>query len=73
MGALKIISELRIILMGLLKDQKGVTAIEYGLIAALIALGIIVGVTATGDWLGAVFDEIAATLQGTGVPAPPAP
>lgn len=30
------------------KDEEGVTAIEYGLIAALIAVAIIVAVTAVG-------------------------
>ena len=31
------------------KDEKGATAIEYGLIAALIAVAAIVGMTAIGD------------------------
>ncbi len=30
------------------KDEDGVTAIEYGLIAAIIAVGIITAVTAVG-------------------------
>ena len=30
------------------KDESGVTAIEYGLIAALVGLAIIVGATALG-------------------------
>jgi Flp pilus assembly protein TadG len=33
-------------LLRFLKDEEGVTAIEYGLIAALIAVGIITAVTA---------------------------
>ncbi len=33
-------------LLRFLKDEDGVTAIEYGLIAALIAVGIIAAVTA---------------------------
>ena len=44
------------------RDEEGVTAIEYGLIAALIAVTIIVAVTAVGDNLDAVFDAIAANL-----------
>ena len=35
-------------LMRFLKDEEGVTAIEYGLIAALIAVVIIAAITAVG-------------------------
>lgn len=44
------------------RDEEGVTAIEYGLIAALIALVIIGGVTAAGTSLNALFNNIAACL-----------
>ncbi|BAX63766.1 Flp family type IVb pilin [Burkholderia stabilis] len=44
------------------RDEDGVTAIEYGLIAALIAVGIIVAVTAVGSQLKTVFTTIAADL-----------
>ncbi|MCU9953557.1 Flp family type IVb pilin [Burkholderia sp. MS455] len=44
------------------RDEDGVTAIEYGLIAALIAVGIIVAVTAVGTELKDVFTTIAADL-----------
>ena len=44
------------------EDEDGVTAIEYGLIAALIAIVIIVAVTAVGTSLTAVFQEIADAL-----------
>ncbi len=54
------------------KDQKGVTAIEYGLIAAVIAV-VIVGATVTvGTQLEAVFNEIVARLAPI-VPVPPPP
>jgi pilus assembly protein Flp/PilA len=43
-------------------DQSGVTAIEYGLIAALIAVVIIVAVTAVGTDLSATFTSIATAL-----------
>jgi pilus assembly protein Flp/PilA len=43
-------------------DQSGVTAIEYGLIAALIAVVIIVAVTAVGTSLSATFTAISAAL-----------
>lgn len=48
-----------------IRDEQGVTAIEYGLIAALIAVAIIVGVTAVGDTLDAKFSAIA-TAVGSG-------
>ena len=41
-----------------LKDQKGATAIEYGLIAALIAVVIITAVTLVGTDLSNSFNTI---------------
>ncbi len=49
-------------LIRFLKDEEGVTAIEYGLIAALIAVGIIAAVTAVGIKLKATFNTIDAAL-----------
>ena len=46
----------------LMSDRKGVTALEYGLIAALIAVVIIGGVTAVGSNAAAVFNSIATKL-----------
>ena len=45
-----------------MRDEEGVTAIEYGLIASLIAVVIIVGATAVGDNLNALFTSIAGCL-----------
>ncbi|CAB3726702.1 Flp family type IVb pilin [Paraburkholderia phenoliruptrix] len=45
------------------RDEDGVTAIEYGLIATLIALVIITGVTSVGTNLAAKFVLIASKLQ----------
>ena len=45
-----------------LKSEDGVTAIEYGLIAALIALAIIVAVTAVGTGLSAVFNSVKTSI-----------
>jgi len=42
-----------------IKDQAGVTAIEYGLIAALIAVVIIGAVTALGTSLQGTFNTVA--------------
>jgi pilus assembly protein Flp/PilA len=44
------------------QDESGVTAIEYGLIAALIAVVIITAVTSVGTDLRAVFNAIAVNL-----------
>ena len=49
-------------LMRFFKDEEGVTAIEYGLIAGLIAVVIIAAVTLIGTNLNAVFEFIAARL-----------
>jgi len=57
-----------------LRDEEGVTAIEYGLIAALIAVVIIAAVAAVGDGLEGVFQGIADCLAAptTCGDAPPA-
>ncbi len=59
-------------LMRFLKDEDGVTAIEYGLIAALIAVVIIVSVGLVGSSLNDIFtvvstelDDAAATAGGS--------
>ena len=45
-----------------LKDESGATAIEYGLIAGLIAVVIITAVTAVGSDLTGTFEEISTGL-----------
>ena len=45
-----------------LKDKSGVTAIEYGLIAALVGVAIIGGVTLLGGGLNDMFTEVNTTL-----------
>jgi pilus assembly protein Flp/PilA len=45
------------------RDEKGATAIEYGLIAALIAVVIITGVTAVGTNLSATFTTLSTKLN----------
>ncbi|KAB2849818.1 MAG: Flp family type IVb pilin [Hyphomicrobiaceae bacterium] len=44
-------------------NESGVTSVEYGLIAALIGVAIIVAVTSTGTKLSAKFTKIATTLS----------
>ena len=47
-----------------LHGDEGATATEYGLLVALIALGIIVGVGAFGGALNSFFDELKTTVNG---------
>ena len=47
-------------------DEDGITAIEYGLIAALIVVAISTALTSLGTTLGAKFDTIRTTLTGSG-------
>jgi len=46
----------------LLKSKNGATAIEYGLIAALIGVVIITAVTSLGENINAAFEEIDAAI-----------
>lgn len=52
------------------KDESGATAIEYGLIAALIAVAIITAATLLGTNLDIIFNQVADALVAP--PAPPA-
>ncbi|MBZ2208545.1 Flp family type IVb pilin [Massilia soli] len=45
-----------------IQDEAGVTAIEYGLIAALIAIVIITSTTLVGTKLEEVFERVATAL-----------
>jgi pilus assembly protein Flp/PilA len=45
------------------RDEEGVTAIEYGLIASLVALAIIVGAALLGTKLNDMFTYIAGILK----------
>lgn len=49
-----------------IRSESGVTAVEYGLIASLIAVGIIIGVTLVGTNLGALFNYIGGQVQPPG-------
>ena len=51
-------------LNGFWHEEAGVTAIEYALIAALIAVVIIIGATAVGTNINALFTYIAGQLSG---------
>lgn len=50
------------------KDRKGVTAIEYGLIAALIAVAIVAAVKLVGTGLNTTFTNVSTELTTTNTP-----
>lgn len=49
-------------------DESGATAIEYGLIAALISVGIIAGATTIGGEVRDTFTSIGKSLEGAELP-----
>ena len=48
----------------LIKNNKGATAIEYGLIAALIAVAAITAMQGLGGQLSNTFNEVATEMEG---------
>ncbi|MCF8467144.1 MAG: Flp family type IVb pilin [Sneathiella sp.] len=50
------------VIRSFVNDESGATAIEYGLIAALVALVGVVAFTALGTTIMAAFDEVASKL-----------
>jgi pilus assembly protein Flp/PilA len=44
------------------RDEKGATAVEYGLMVSLIAVVIIAAVTLLGQNLTAIFNQVAAAI-----------
>ena len=54
-----------------LKDKSGATAIEYGLIAALVSVAAVVALQNLGTSLNAMFSVVSTTLDAA--VAPPAP
>ena len=47
----------------LLRDEAGATAIEYGLIAALIAVAAITAMSTLGDQLSTTFNKVATEME----------
>ena len=48
----------------MISDEQGATAIEYGLIASLIAVAIIAGASALGTSLNSTFQAISSDISG---------
>lgn len=51
------------------KSEEGVTALEYGLIAGVIALAIVGGATSLGTGISGFFTHIAHYINGITVPS----
>lgn len=50
------------LVFGFFHNESGATSIEYGLIAMLVSVGIIVGVTNVGTATNTMFEEIKTTV-----------
>lgn len=50
----------------LVRDERGATAVEYGLMVALIAVVIIAAVTLLGTALSDKFDSVEGSVSGAG-------
>jgi pilus assembly protein Flp/PilA len=55
--------DVRMALVQFVREDSGVTAIEYGLIAALIAVAIIIALQALGSSLESNFNEVSSALD----------
>ena len=59
------------------RDESGATAIEYGLIAALVSVAAIAALEQMGTSLVTIFDTVSSKLEGaaagTATPPPPPP
>lgn len=49
---------MKTVLTRFVKDESGATAIEYGLIAAIVAVGIIIGLQNLRDGLNTMFNNL---------------
>ena len=49
------------------RDEDGATAIEYGLIASLVAIIIIAGLTVAGASMRTMYSNLASTVTNAGV------
>jgi len=54
------------LLRRLRRDESGATAIEYGLIAALISVALIAGATTLGNSLNDTFQSISGKMENAG-------
>ncbi|MDR5760193.1 Flp family type IVb pilin [Caballeronia sp. LZ035] len=57
---------MKVTFLQFLRDSRGITAIEYGLIAGVLALGIMTAVGDVATQLSSTFESIKAELSKTG-------
>ncbi|ADU63910.1 MAG: Flp family type IVb pilin [Pseudodesulfovibrio sp.] len=57
-------------IMNLIMNEEGATALEYGLLAALIAAAIVGAVTTLGGVVSTTFSSIATSMQAATATAP---
>lgn len=53
-------------LISFFKDERGIETVEYGLIAMLVAIAIIVGATFLGEEANDLYNGVASVLEDTG-------
>ena len=53
-------------LRNLVQDESGASAVEYGLLVALIAVVIIGAVTTLGTTISGMFDRVTTSISGAG-------
>ncbi|NGM18378.1 Flp family type IVb pilin [Roseomonas stagni] len=56
------LADFRRLVVALRQDEKGVTALEYGLIAAILGAAVITAFTTLGTGLGTFFTSVVAKL-----------
>ena len=56
------------VMHNLITDESGATAIEYGLIAALVSVAAITALTAMGSSLVTIFTRVSTELEGAVTP-----
>jgi pilus assembly protein Flp/PilA len=62
-SSVKVGTAMKSVISKFLKDESGATAIEYGLIAAGIAIAIITAVNGVGSQLSSTFGSISTSLK----------
>ena len=53
-----------------IKDESGATAIEYGLLAALLSILVVGGATLAGSAIDVIFNKVANCLEGEACDTP---
>lgn len=57
-------------LRGLMRDERGISALEYAILAAIIIAVVVVGITAFGDDIQSLFGRGSTALDSAVTPTP---